>query len=335
MATVNYLDISSLSKLDLEDLLDNDSILTLYQAISFVAKQKENLPTLENFVEFLTFKNFYLPTLSSYNNEIGFFLSNGFVAFNTNFKVGDQIPSQSKEKNEPVRYNVSFGDEENRVEIAVKFLPGTSIKQLLILEELISELNDDNEAVSLPLEKVTANINKVAALLKPAPLDTLPAGSYKVSRITKSEKSSLIILDNGMEVIANRATPDQIQEVTSVAGCLYASKAGRVLRGISVTGLTKRVIPENGVEEDYVGKMYKVVGQATCNGGNADYFVAKMAVIKEDGTYNNPEWLVVSGSDSELALSRIRKNKDLTLEISSVTKPFGKMVYPRPIFVSC
>jgi hypothetical protein len=332
MATVTYQEISAQSKLELEDLLESEEILTLYKSIESVAKDKASLPSLSDFIGYLQNKSFYLPSLVVYENQIGVFLSSGFVPFSANFTIGEPIAALTKEKDEPVRYNVVFGEGDSKAEISVKFFPGTKYAAVLALESLVTTQDKKGDVVALTEAEQLLAIQKVVEILKPPALDTLPNGSYKVVSVKKAEKSTLLTLDNKLEVIANRACPEEVKEITAINGCLYASSNGKAQRGISTTGWSNRLISKDVKSQEeldsYIGKVYQVQGVVTSKGDNNDYQMLKLSEIA-DGVFGSPAWYHADSQVAQLALVKLAKGKSLQLVIDSVQKPTGKMVYPK------
>lgn len=318
--TANYESIKNLSMLDDSDLVNDDSIICLQKALEFAALDKTKVPTIDQLITHLRNQSFYIPTLAAYDGSLGFFLSTGFLETNCNFVLGDQIASQSKEKDEPKRFSISFGTSEYTVETSIKFLPIAKIKEVGLVEDLVDAAGAVNQT----------NLDLIISLLKPAPLSSLPEGTYTVLKVVKTDASTLLTLEGDLEVRVNKATPDSIKEITSKDGSIYASSNGVLKRGINLTGLANRIIPV-GEEDSYLGKTYKVVATATCNGGNSDYYAAKLGEI--DGELvSDPKWCIVDGGTNQLTLNNLSKGKATVIKIASVKKPTGNMTYPRPEF---
>jgi hypothetical protein len=315
--TANYHLILNLAKLDNEDLIDHEVILSYHAALKFAAMDKTSVPTVAKLVETLRNSAFYAPSLIAYNGKLGFLFSTGFIEVNCNFALGKEIPSQAPSKDSPQKHVISFG-EGYTVETSIAFLSTAKLKQMGQIEDLVDEAGATNQDA----------LNLIISLIKPAPLTSLPEGKYTVKGNYSTEKSLVLILDGDVEISVAINTPKTVAEITSKNGLIYASKESKLLRGISRPYcLVPRLYGNEGEEKEAVGKKFQIQGVTTCPGEKSDYFAGKLSPISDDGVIGEASWCIIDASTSQFALNNLSKGKPMEVYIESIKTPTGNMKY--------
>lgn len=315
--TANYRLILDLSKLDNEDLLDHEVILSYHAALMYAAMDKAAVPTVAKLIEALRNNAFYAPSLIAYDGKLGFLFSTGFIEVNCNFTLGKEIPSQTPSKDSPQKHVISFGKGDS-VETSIAFLSTAKLKQMGQIEDLVDEAGATNQDA----------LNLIISLIKPAPLTSLPEGNYLVKGNYSTEKSLILILDGAVEVSVASNTPKTTAEITSKNGLVYASKESKLLRGISRPYcLVPRLYGNEGEEKEAVGKVFEIQGVTTCPGEKSDYYAGKLSPVSEDGVVGEATWCIIDGGTSQFALNNLSKGKSMRVVISSVKTPTGNMKY--------
>jgi hypothetical protein len=314
--TANYKLILDLSKLDNEDLIDHEVILSYHAALLFAANDKSTVPTVAKLVDALRNNAFYAPSLIAYEGKLGFLFSTGFIETNCNFTLGKEIPNQTPSKDSPQKHVVRFG-ENDTVETSIAFLATAKLKQMGKIEELVDDAGATNQDA----------LDLIISLIKPAPLTSLPDGKYTVKGNYSTEKSLVLILEGDTEISVASNTPKTLTEVTSKNGLLYASKESKLLRGISRPFcLVPRLYGNEGDEKEAVGKVFQIEGVTTCPGEKADYYAGKLAPVI-DGEVGEANWCIIDGGTSQFALNNLSKGKSMLVSITSVKTPTGNMKY--------
>jgi hypothetical protein len=316
--STNYTEIQALAKFDLEDLLEDDSFICLYNSLKSTTNDATNLGTPEQFAGYLAQNNFYIPSILAYNGNLGFFVTNGFINIDKAVELGGQIPSLKL--TDPVKHSVTFGGEEFQTVTIIKFKANSTIKTVSKLDNVFDDANAYDEKAAAA----------VIAALEPEPLSNIPEGTYKITGVAPGEKRTILSAGD-LRIVVNKATPESIGEVTSKDGAVYASVDGKIKRGISVTGGSERLVVV-GEEEEALGKTYKVIASVTTNAGNSDYYISKLAPVVDGVVTGIPKWYITDASVNAVFLNKLNKGQSLAVAVSKVQKISGNMRYPRPEF---
>jgi hypothetical protein len=295
MSHVTSKTINALSLLTKDELKEHEDISTLANILKVITVGNKEFTTEELATEIIR-NNYYLFRLTTIKGEVGFYINGVFTATNTNYSPTSNPPVAGK----PDTYllTVTDGTDDNSLTISCSVPTGTKQKDMFAIDDLAD--NPDNLA-------------KIAKLIIPVPVSSLPNGTYKVKSIDKKEKIGVITLEDGTLVNVNKSTPDGVKEITSKNGYLYMSVNGSLKRGISLTGA---VVPvAYTVEDAVIGQVYTVHGVSTNTGEYGDYSSAKLSLLGETETqnYSIPNEVV------QYALTKLSKVDSFNIRIESAT----------------
>lgn len=316
---ITYDSIRQLNLLPKEMLITTEEVAIVAKALS---TNSGTTVTVDNIVDHLLTNQFYLPRLTYFNDAIGIFLNNKFLALPCNFEYEDK---EEIEGSENIRVILTLEAISDSLSISTTIKPGVSSKKLMsVFYDLITVDEDGSPQVN---QKV---VDELIAMLVPAITASLPEGTYQVKTVTSKDRTVELTLEDGMKVTVNRGTPSDVKTIKSINGALYQVVDGRVVRGISVTGMASKLILGDSENDVKVGDSFDVIAVSVNNAGTGDYYIAKLA--KEGESPLESKWYNVEGNLASLATRFLDTGKYPNVTVTSIKPKTGKMASPKPIF---